>query len=50
MCLAYRSVTNEELPNNLVTSHKQFYTFEDFCVLLAEFKYRVRLVTSQLLV
>ena len=41
MCLAYKSITNEDLPPNAIKKCNKQYTFEDFCLLVAEFKYRV---------
>ena len=41
--LAYRTVTYEELPPSALSGNKdKLYSFEDFCCLLAEFRYKVR--------
>ena len=43
--LAYRAVTDENLPNGVDLDAKDMtFTFEQFCSLVAEYKYRVSLL------
>jgi len=42
VCLAYKTLTNNDLPSDAVISHDEnsTFTFEDFCRLVSEHRYQ----------